>query len=146
MRTISFPEKTATLARRSQSWISGRLTSSRTRACRNSPNRPISTKTSMSDPIARRTVKVVNPQGLHARPADLFVKTASQFDATIRVSKGNESVDGKSILSILTLAAEAGTQLEISATGVDANAALDALCELVEQGFDDVETAGNETP
>ena len=100
----------------------------------------------MSDPIARRTVKVVNPQGLHARPADLFVKTASQFDATIRVSKGNESVDGKSILSILTLAAEAGTQLEISATGVDANAALDALCELVEQGFDDVETAGNETP
>ncbi|MBJ42949.1 MAG: hypothetical protein CMJ80_06660 [Planctomycetaceae bacterium] len=46
----------------------------------------------------------------------------------------------------MTLAAEAGTQLEISATGVDANAALDALCELVEQGFDDVETAGNETP
>ena len=99
----------------------------------------------MSTPTAHRTVQVVNPQGLHARPADLFVKTASQFEATIRVAKGNESVDGKSILSILTLAAEAGTQLEISATGHDADAALNALCGLVEQGFDGVETAGNET-
>ena len=99
----------------------------------------------MSTPHAQRTVTVVNPQGLHARPADLFVKTASQFASAIRVAKGTESVDGKSILSILTLAAEAGSQLEISATGDDADAALDALCELVEQGFGDVETADNES-
>jgi phosphotransferase system HPr (HPr) family protein len=89
----------------------------------------------MSVPKARRTVTIVNPQGLHARPADLFARRANQFDATIQVIKGNECVDGKSILSILTLAAGEGSQLEIIASGQDADAALMALCELVEQGF-----------
>ena len=79
---------------------------------------------------------VVNPQGLHARPADLFVKTANRFSATIEVTKGNETVDGKSILSILTLAAEQGTELEINATGTDAQEALTALSELVKNGFE----------
>lgn len=97
----------------------------------------------MPTPTARRTVTIVNPQGLHARPADLFVRTANQFGSTIQIKKGNESVDGKSILSLLTLAAEVGTQLEISATGNDADAAISALGGLVEQGFESVETAGN---
>lgn len=65
-----------------------------------------------------------------------FVKTANQFSATIEVTKGNETVDGKSILSILTLAAEQGTELEINATGNDAQQALAALSELVENGFE----------
>ena len=56
----------------------------------------------MSEPTARKTVVVVNPQGLHARPADLFVRLANQFNSTIHVKKGHETVDGKSILSILT--------------------------------------------
>jgi len=77
------------------------------------------------------------PAGLHARPADLFVKLANRFSAKIWVSRGknHESVDGKSILSILTLGAEQGTRLEIIATGEDAAAAVAALSELVEQGF-----------
>jgi phosphocarrier protein len=84
-----------------------------------------------------RTVVVSNPQGLHARPADLFVKLASRYEATIEVVKDGERVDGKSILAILTLAAVPGTQLRIEATGPDAEAALDALAELVLRNFDD---------
>jgi phosphotransferase system HPr (HPr) family protein len=98
----------------------------------------------MSTPTSRKTVTIVNPQGLHARPADLFARKANQFDATIQVIKGNETVDGKSILSILTLAAAQGSQLEIIASGQDADAAMAALCELVEQGFE-VDAAGNQT-
>jgi len=89
----------------------------------------------MGDSTATRTVTVVNPQGLHARPADLFVRLANQFDASIEVTKGNERVDGKSILDILTLGAEKGSQLVIVATGRDAQAALIALAKLIEQGF-----------
>lgn len=90
----------------------------------------------MMEATASRTVTIVNPQGLHARPADMFVKLANRFSSTVSVRKGHETVDGKSILSILTLGAEEGTQLEITATGQDADAALAALCELVDQGFE----------
>ncbi len=71
-----------------------------------------------------------NPQGLHARPAELFVKTASQYQAKIEVIKDGQRVDGKSILSILTLAAVQGTELSLEATGPDAQQALTALSEL----------------
>ena len=90
----------------------------------------------MSEFIASKTVVVPNPQGLHARPADLFVKTANRFEASVEVMKDGERVDGKSILGILTLVAEQGTQLFIEAKGHDAHDALTALVQLVEQGFD----------
>ena len=89
----------------------------------------------MADGTLARTVVVTNPQGLHARPADMFVKLASQYQSKIEVIKDGERVDGKSILAILTLAAVEGTQLEIEATGPDAEAALDALAELVQRNF-----------
>ena len=89
----------------------------------------------MGEATATKTVTIVNPQGLHARPADLFVKLASQFNAQIAVGKGPERVDGKSILGILTLAAEQGSELVIDASGPDADRALMALVELVEDGF-----------
>lgn len=89
----------------------------------------------MTEQQVSRTVVVTNPQGLHARPADLFVKTAVQFESQIEVIKDGERVDGKSILAILTLAAVAGTQLQIVATGPDADAALGALVELIAQNF-----------
>ncbi len=82
-----------------------------------------------------RTVVVSNPQGLHARPAHEFVKLASRFQAKIELVKGDERVDGKSILALLTLAAGAGTELRIEAEGGDAEAALDALAELVAHNF-----------
>lgn len=83
-----------------------------------------------------KTVIVKNPQGLHARPASLFVNLAQQFQATIEVVKEENIVDGKSILSILTLAATVGTELMIRAEGEDAQSALDALVELIDQ-FED---------
>lgn len=89
----------------------------------------------MSETKATRTVVVTNPQGLHARPADLFVKTASRFVSKVELIKGQERVDGKSILSLLTLAAVEGTRLSIEAVGPDAQQALDALAELVEHNF-----------
>jgi len=81
------------------------------------------------------TVVVNNPQGLHARPADLFVKCAMQYEAKIEIIKDSERFDGKSILDILALAAVQGTKLAIEADGPDAEAALKALTSLFERGF-----------
>lgn len=89
----------------------------------------------MAEPKLTRTVVVTNPQGLHARPADLFVKLATRFAAKVELVKDHERVDGKSILSIMTLAAAEGTRLSIEAVGPDAQQALDALAALVEQDF-----------
>lgn len=89
----------------------------------------------MNSPKASATVLVTNPQGIHARPADMFVKLAIQFQSTIDVFKDGNRVDGKSILDMLTLAAIAGSELRIEATGPDAQQALDALTELVRQDF-----------
>ena len=89
----------------------------------------------MNDTKAVRQVVITNPQGLHARPADMFVKLAVRFEAKVDVIKDNERVDGKSILAILTLAAVEGTELIIEATGCDANEAIDALTELVQNNF-----------
>jgi phosphocarrier protein HPr len=91
----------------------------------------------MADGCANRTVVVGNPQGLHARPADLFVKLASRYQSTIVVIKDGERVDGKSILAILTLAAVQGTHLTIEANGPDADDALTALAELFLRDFDE---------
>jgi len=94
----------------------------------------------MSELKAQRTVIVTNPQGLHARPADMFVKLANRFESRIEIVKDSERVDGKSILAILTLAAAEGTTLSIEATGRDAEQALDALVELVAQNFAEDQT------
>ena len=91
----------------------------------------------MSTKPSLRTVTVSNPQGMHARPVDLFVKTALQFESNIQLVKDGERVDRKSILAILALGAQQGTQLAIEAIGSDADVALDALVTLVEQGFDE---------
>lgn len=95
---------------------------------------------SMAEETVTRTVVVSNPQGLHARPAEVFVKTASQYQAKIEVVKEGRRVDGKSILNILTLAAEKGTELHLEAVGPDAQVALDALAELFKHNFAENET------
>ncbi len=89
----------------------------------------------MSEPTASRTVTVTNPQGLHARPAFLFAQLAGQFQSAVELVKDAERVDGKSVLSILTLGAEHGSMLLIETRGPDARQALDALVELVEHEF-----------
>lgn len=82
-------------------------------------------------------VSVVNVLGLHARAAARFVHLASQFQSRIKVTRGSQTVDGKSILGLLLLAAARGTSLEIAADGVDEQQALDALVSLASRGFED---------
>jgi len=89
----------------------------------------------MSEQKLSRTVRVISPQGLHARPADLLVKAAKRFACKIEIVKGHERVDCKSILEIFTLAAVEGTVLVIEAEGPDAEAALVALAELFDNSF-----------
>ena len=86
-----------------------------------------------------------NPSGLHARPAALFVRTCGQFSSKITVSNAAADkgpVDGKSILSVLTLGVSSGTEIEVSAEGDDADAAIAAIRDAVESGLgEDVEAA-----
>lgn len=89
----------------------------------------------MLEKSVTRDVYIVNPQGIHLRPADLFAKCANQFKCEIRIMKGSDRFDGKSVLSLLTLAAVQGTQLTLQAEGADAEDALNALAQLVAQGF-----------
>jgi phosphocarrier protein HPr len=86
-------------------------------------------------------VTVINPQGFHARPAHLFVKLAGQYQATVEIVKGNEVINGKSILDLLTLGAGNGTTLTLRACGPDAHDAVAALATLVEGGFGETEPA-----
>lgn len=74
---------------------------------------------------------VKNKQGLHARPAALFVQIANKFDAHIRVMRDKEAVNGKSIMGILMLGAEKGSSIIIEAEGDDAQLAISQLEELV---------------
>ena len=82
--------------------------------------------------VARRKVTIVSPNGLHARPADLFARLANRFESTISVIKDKEAVNGKSTLEMLMLAAVQGTKLTICAKGHDAQQAVDALADLIE--------------
>jgi phosphocarrier protein len=85
-----------------------------------------------------RDVTIVNPLGLHARAAAKFVHMASGFGARIRVARGGREMDGKSIMGLLLLAAAQGCLITISASGVDEEQAIAALCALVARGFDEV--------
>jgi len=80
---------------------------------------------------------VINATGLHARPANVFVQAAQQYDCDISVKKGENSVDAKSILGILTLGAGKGSEIVITAQGKDENEAIETLTELIETGFDE---------
>ena len=82
-----------------------------------------------------KDVTVANAYGLHARPAAEFVKLAGTFKSEILVSKDGLEVNGKSIMGVMMLAAEKGSSLQIRAVGVDAEAAVEALCALVARGF-----------
>ncbi|MDD2236576.1 MAG: HPr family phosphocarrier protein [Kiritimatiellae bacterium] len=85
--------------------------------------------------IVERKFKVCNKYGMHARPAALFVKTASKFSADINVKKDDVEVSGKSIMGLLTIEGYCGSMLTVTAQGQDAAEALDALGELFSQRF-----------
>ncbi|MCL4316464.1 MAG: HPr family phosphocarrier protein [Gammaproteobacteria bacterium] len=89
--------------------------------------------------MIRRQVVIRNKLGLHARAAARFVTLASQFDSHIELARGEQRVNGKSIMGVMMLAAGLGVQLEISAEGADAGQAVEALAGLVEAGFGEAE-------
>jgi phosphocarrier protein HPr len=89
--------------------------------------------------LIRRKLLVRNRLGMHARAAARFVHTASAFRSKITVSRGDKSMDGKSILGLLLLAAAQGAQIEIAAEGDDEGPAVEALSALVEGGFGEEE-------
>jgi phosphocarrier protein HPr len=82
-----------------------------------------------------KTFKLKNKLGMHARPAALFVKTAQQFKSDIYLERNGQTINGKSILGILTLACPKGGALTIRADGVDAVEAMTALENLIENKF-----------
>ena len=86
-----------------------------------------------------RTVEIVNRAGMHARPAAQFVQLAGSFAADIRLEKDGLEVNGKSIMGVLMLAAGMGSELRLSATGNDAEDAVEALSDLIGRGFEEVE-------
>jgi phosphocarrier protein len=82
-----------------------------------------------------RNIEIVNKKGLHARASAKFVQCAERFDAAITVTRGHESVGGTSIMGLMMLAAGPGVTITIHATGNQAAAAVDALCELIAARF-----------
>ena len=77
----------------------------------------------------------MNELGLHARPAAMFVKLANRFNSDIFVSKGEEQVNGKSIMGVMMLAAGKGTKLKITAVGDDAETAIAEFEKLIKSKF-----------
>jgi len=87
--------------------------------------------------MVERIVTIRNRAGMHARPAALLVKTASEFESRIYIEKDSERVNGKSIMGVITLGATYNTPLKIIADGPDEALALDALEKLFENRFEE---------
>jgi phosphocarrier protein len=93
--------------------------------------------------VCETSVQIKNADGLHMRPAMQFVDVANQFECDITVSNEENSVDGKSIMQMTMLAATCGTKLNIKTEGTDAQQAIDALQQLVEEKHFDEPTPKN---
>jgi phosphocarrier protein HPr len=85
--------------------------------------------------VIEREARIVNPLGMHARPAAEFVKVANRFTSAIEVRKDDLAVNGKSIMGVMMLAAECGSSVFIKTDGEDAASAMEALLALVADGF-----------
>jgi phosphocarrier protein HPr len=85
--------------------------------------------------VIERDAKIVNPLGMHARPAAEFVKVANRYKSAVEVRKDELAVNGKSIMGVMMLAAECGSSLSIKTDGEDAEEAMTALLALVADGF-----------
>lgn len=84
-----------------------------------------------------RKIKVVNRLGLHARPSTMLVKRATQFRSELKIKKDDMEVNGKSLLGVLTLAAEYGSELEVSTNGIDEEEMITAIEDLFKSKFDE---------
>ncbi|HHS14521.1 MAG TPA: HPr family phosphocarrier protein [bacterium] len=87
--------------------------------------------------MIRKTVTIENKMGLHARPAALFVQTASGFDADVMIEKDGLEVNGKSIMGLLMLAAEIGSEVTLTINGKDEEPMMEALVDLLKGKFNE---------
>src|SRR2546428_13964757 len=92
--------------------------------------------------VVERDAQIVNPLGMHVRPGAEFVKVANKFKSTVEVHKDGAVVNGKSILGMMTLAAECGSSIRIKTDGEDAEQAMVAFLELVAAGFHEKQFKG----
>jgi phosphocarrier protein len=97
----------------------------------------------MPDEVIRRQLQLVNPMGMHVRPAALLVKLANGFQSEIALIKNNERIDAKSMIQLMTLAAEHGSTLLLEARGSDAVPAADAIEKLFKEGLGDLDAEPN---
>ncbi len=85
----------------------------------------------------KKELVVANKLGIHARPAAMFVKTANQFDCEVFVEKDGETVNGKSIMGLMMLAAGPGSKIRVKADGDDAAKAVTEIEALLKRKFDE---------
>ena len=85
--------------------------------------------------MPERAVQVVNEAGIHARPAAEIVKTAARFKSDVTIVKDGLDVNAKSIMGVMMLAAECGSTVVLKGDGDDAQAAIDAIAQVIENGF-----------
>lgn len=85
--------------------------------------------------MTERKLKIINKMGIHARPASLIVQTAMQFSSSIYIKKDEFTIDAKSIMGIMMLAASSGTELLFQADGQDEKEALDKIEDIFKNGF-----------
>jgi phosphocarrier protein len=87
--------------------------------------------------MVEQTITIQNRAGIHARPSAMLVQTAKDFQSNIYLEKGNDRINGKSIMGILTLGASFGTELRVIAEGKDEQAALEAMVNLFNRKFEE---------
>ena len=93
----------------------------------------------MADETCQATLEIINKLGLHARAAVLLVQSANKYDAQVTVTKDGQSVNGRSIMGIMMLAAEQGSRIDVETSGPQAREALDAIRDLVANKFNEGE-------
>ena len=98
---------------------------------------PKATRNARAGKVVRRNITIVNERGLHARAAARFVKTAEMFEAEVSVAKADIVVSGASIMGLMMLAAGPGCDIELEASGAEAEEAIEALARLIANRFDD---------
>ena len=87
--------------------------------------------------MIEREVTIINRSGLHTRPAAVLVKTAAKFKSDFFIYKDGMEINGKSIIGVMTLAAEQGAKLILRFSGPDENEAASCVVELIENGFEE---------
>ena len=88
--------------------------------------------------MIEKTVKIVNKAGLHTRPAATIVKLAAKYQCEFFISKDGMNINGKSIIGVMTLAAEIGSELKLSFDGPDEKEAADEISDYFNRGFDEL--------